>query len=386
MGAVDETVIQGLDWKQSVRAVSTGNVALSDSTAFTLDGVSLANEDRVLLKDQSTGAENGIYDVTTDGFTYSLARSLDASQDVLTAGAAVFVEEGSTNADCAFVLTTNDPITVDSTTQTWVKFAGAGSSIFVSTTTPTLLAKTPYAVSIDTDSRYPSALGSDVFFFVSGSIGATGNNDKKSLFGGDLCISGALSQGYLGLASGTSSHVEGYTTYAYGNYSHAEGTATQTSGHYSHAEGFSTSAQGESSHAEGSTTTSTGVGSHSEGTGTSAAGNYSHAEGSGTDAAGYASHAEGLNTRASGESSHAEGFSCETSGSYSHAEGLWTVASGSGQTTVGSYNLRGNDFSLFVVGDGTSDVMRGDIVRVNPGPTVGDGQVQVTGSLVSSLG
>ena len=128
--------------------------------------------------------------------------------------------------------------------------------------------------------------------------------------------------------------------------------------------------------------------SHSEGYGTIAFNNYSHSEGERTRALGIGSHAEGYYTVASGSYSHAEGVGTTATGYGSHAEGIYTIASGSGQLASGKYNLRNNDFSLFVIGDGTGDsnATRGDIFRVNSGSTPGTGRVEVTGSLSITTG
>ena len=95
-------------------------------------------------------------------------------------------------------------------------------------------------------------------------------------------------------------------------------------------------------------------------------------------------HAQGRETTAGGDYSHAEGYQTVASGTYSHAEGIGTIASGSGQTVIGSYNLEGNNTSLFVIGDGKfviTQAYRGDIVRVNKGSNPGTGIVEITGSL-----
>jgi hypothetical protein len=115
--------INGMDWKQSVRATSTGNVSLAAPGA-TLDGVTLAVNDRVLLKNQSTASQNGIYVWT--GAAAALTRTADAVQGTLTADAAVFVEEG-TQADTQWRLTTDGIITVDTTAQTWAQIGAAVS-------------------------------------------------------------------------------------------------------------------------------------------------------------------------------------------------------------------------------------------------------------------
>lgn len=117
--------------------------------------------------------------------------------------------------------------------------------------------------------------------------------------------------------------------------------------------------------------------SYADGNSTSL-GNSSHAEGEST-ALGPSSHAEGSG-KAIAAYSHAEGNLTEALGDQSHAAGLATVASGSNQYAVGKYNKRGNDFSLFVIGNGTDDpdADRSDILRVNTD------SVQVSGSLIVS--
>ena len=122
-------LLQGLDVKQSVRvATTTSDANNSLSTAYangqTLDGVSLATGDRVLIKDHSTGTENGVYVVQASGAP-SRAPDFDSNADV-TAGAFVFVEEGS-NADQGFVLTNNGTVTIGSTSLTFAQFSGAGT-------------------------------------------------------------------------------------------------------------------------------------------------------------------------------------------------------------------------------------------------------------------
>lgn len=169
----------GLDWKESCRVATTANISLTPSPT-SIDGVTLDVDDRILVKDQSSASQNGIY--YFDGTDF--VRTTDASGSNLTSGAAVYIEEGNVNSECSFVLTTHNPITVGSTSLTWIKFAGAGSAIFTSITSPGQYAKTDYMVSFDTDLRYTSAIGSDVYFFVSGS------DTEKSVFGGDVVISG----------------------------------------------------------------------------------------------------------------------------------------------------------------------------------------------------
>nr|BAR25957.1 phage-related tail fiber protein [uncultured Mediterranean phage uvMED]BAR25985.1 phage-related tail fiber protein [uncultured Mediterranean phage uvMED]BAR25992.1 phage-related tail fiber protein [uncultured Mediterranean phage uvMED]BAR26043.1 phage-related tail fiber protein [uncultured Mediterranean phage uvMED]BAR26086.1 phage-related tail fiber protein [uncultured Mediterranean phage uvMED] len=113
---------QGLDVKESVKAATTGNITLSGTQ--TIDGVSLSVGDRVLVKNQTTGSENGIYVVASSG--WSRAADADADSEV-TAGLFTFVEEGTVNGDAGFSLTTNDDITVGTTALSFSQFSGAGN-------------------------------------------------------------------------------------------------------------------------------------------------------------------------------------------------------------------------------------------------------------------
>ena len=98
-------------YKTPVKAASTENVSLT-ATTLTLDGITLIAGDRVLLKDQTTGTQNGIYNF----FPGALVRAADAdSSGDLEAGTAVIVEDGATNRDMLFVLTTNNPIVLGTT-------------------------------------------------------------------------------------------------------------------------------------------------------------------------------------------------------------------------------------------------------------------------------
>lgn len=112
---------QGLDVKDSVRVATTANISLSGTQ--TIDGVAVIAGDRVLVKNQSTGADNGIYDVAAGA--WSRAADANASAEV-TAGLFVFVAEGTSNADTGWVLTTNDPITLGTTALSFTQFSGAG--------------------------------------------------------------------------------------------------------------------------------------------------------------------------------------------------------------------------------------------------------------------
>ena len=119
-------LIQGLDVKGSVRAASTANATLSTAYANgqTVGGVTVATGDRILIKEQSTGSENGVYTVNASGAP-TRATDFDSNAGI-TAGAFVFVEEG-TNGDQGFVLTNNGTITIGSTSLIFTQFSGAGN-------------------------------------------------------------------------------------------------------------------------------------------------------------------------------------------------------------------------------------------------------------------
>ena len=122
-----DAVKVGLDFKDSVRVASTATVNISSAPAA-IDGVTLSSDDRVLLKNQSTGSQNGIY--VFNGSGSAMTRATDADADVeVTAGMFVFVEEGTTNADNGYVLTTDGTITVGSTSLTFTQFSGAGQIV-----------------------------------------------------------------------------------------------------------------------------------------------------------------------------------------------------------------------------------------------------------------
>ena len=117
-----DAVKTGLDVKDSVKVATTANITLSGTQ--TIDGVSVSADDRVLVKNQSTASQNGIYDCKSG--TWARSSDFDANSEV-TSGAFVFVEQGTVGADQGFVLTTDGSITVGSTSLSFTQFSGAGS-------------------------------------------------------------------------------------------------------------------------------------------------------------------------------------------------------------------------------------------------------------------
>ena len=121
-----DSLAQGIDVRASCRVASTANIVLSTGTALTIDGVVTVAGDRVLVKDQTTTTENGIYVVAAGA--WSRAADADSSAEV-TAGMFTFVSEGTVNADAGFVLTTNDAITLGTTALAFAQFSGAGQVV-----------------------------------------------------------------------------------------------------------------------------------------------------------------------------------------------------------------------------------------------------------------
>ena len=118
-----DAVKTGLDVKDSVRVTTPGsNITLSGLQ--TIDGISLSADDRVLVKDQNTASENGIY-LAKSG---SWVRASDANENSeVTSGLFTFTEEGSLNGSAGFVLTTSGSITVGTTGLAFAQFSGAGN-------------------------------------------------------------------------------------------------------------------------------------------------------------------------------------------------------------------------------------------------------------------
>jgi hypothetical protein len=123
-GYVD-SVATGLDVHESVRVASTGNVVVASGlvNGVTIDGVVVATGDRVLLKNQTTASENGIYVVAASG---AAARASDNnSSSNYESGTFVFVEQGTANAATGWIVTTQGTIVVGTTSVTWTQMSSS---------------------------------------------------------------------------------------------------------------------------------------------------------------------------------------------------------------------------------------------------------------------
>jgi parallel beta-helix repeat protein len=124
-----DSVAQGLNAKASVKVATTvaGTLASSFENGDTVDGVVLATNDRILIKNQVTGSENGIYTVNASG---APTRATDADVDAeVVSGMYCFVTSGTVNSSTGWVLTTANPITLGSTSLSFAQFSAAPNII-----------------------------------------------------------------------------------------------------------------------------------------------------------------------------------------------------------------------------------------------------------------
>ena len=127
---VDDAIAQSMynqDWKNSVRVASTANVNIASAPA-SIDGVTLSNGNRVLLKNQTAGSENGIYVFNGSGSAMTRAEDANTSAEV-TSGMAVSVEEGTQNQRTSWKLTTANPIVLATTSLAFELFVVTSSPV-----------------------------------------------------------------------------------------------------------------------------------------------------------------------------------------------------------------------------------------------------------------
>ena len=230
----------GLDVKSSVRVATTANITLSGTQ--TIDGVALSVGDRVLVKDQGTGSANGIYVVASG----SWARSTDADNNPgseVTSGMFTFVEEGTLNSDSGWVLTTDDPITLGTTSLAFAQFSGTGQIVAGNGLTKTgntldVQVGTGIAIVSDTVTLASSVAGAGLTF-TSGVLDVVGTTDRitinsdsidiASTYAGQSSITtlGTIATGtWNGTTIGSAYGGTGFSTYATGDLIYASATNT----------------------------------------------------------------------------------------------------------------------------------------------------------------
>ena len=122
-----DNVARGLYWKAPVRAATTASGTLASAYAGgqSVDGVVLATNDRILIKNQATASENGIYTVNASG---APSRAADADTNgELAPGTSLSVTEGTANGDKAFIIISDAAITIGTTAQAWGQLSGGAT-------------------------------------------------------------------------------------------------------------------------------------------------------------------------------------------------------------------------------------------------------------------
>ena len=185
----------------------------TDSAAF--DGVTLVLNDRVLVTEQGVGAgssvDNGIYyvsDVGSVGSPWVLTRDTDFdTSDKVTAGAHTFIEEGSTADNTGWVLSTNDPITIDTTGLSFTIFTsqgsttasnlGAGSDVFKTKLVNDLQFRTLIATN--------ATNSTNILELVENTDDITFNIDQLKITGTGSLNEGSITSGFGSIDNGASS-------------------------------------------------------------------------------------------------------------------------------------------------------------------------------------
>lgn len=162
--------------KESVRVATTANITIATAlnNGDSLDGITLATDDRVLVKDQSTGSQNGLYVVGA-----TPVRAYDQSTDDPAFGFLVYVREGTANGGKAYRNTNTTAPTIGSTALTFAEF-GTGASLTIK------------------DEGTPLATAASSIDFVGAGVVASGATAAKT-----VTISGAPAGAAGGDLSGT---------------------------------------------------------------------------------------------------------------------------------------------------------------------------------------
>jgi hypothetical protein len=173
-----DNVARGLTWKAPVRAATTANVTVS-APGSSIDGVTLSAGDRILLKNQTTASENGIW--TWSGAGTPLSRAVDADGGTeMNPGTATTVLEGTTNGDKVFMVTSDAAVTIGTTSTTWGQLGGggttysAGNGINIASTTISAVATTGITVT-------GSGIGIDTAVVVRKYAANVGNGSSTSI-------------------------------------------------------------------------------------------------------------------------------------------------------------------------------------------------------------
>jgi hypothetical protein len=184
--------ISDIDYKQAVRAVATSSVVLGGGAPTVVDGVNLVLNDRVLVTNQNTGSQNGLYYVATlgTGANGTWARTTDGNENgEIEAGMIVMVTEGTSYADTQWKLTTNNPITVGSTALTFVQNYSTNSII---AGTSNVVVNSNSNVTISSAGTSNVLVVTSTGANITGTVSASGNISGSFILGNGSQLSGIV--------------------------------------------------------------------------------------------------------------------------------------------------------------------------------------------------
>ena len=182
--------IFNIDYKQAVRAVTVGNIAVSGGAPNLVDGVNLSVNDRILVTGQDTHSDNGLYYVRTVGTgsngTWTSTTDANDTGEV-EAGMIVMVTEGTTYADTQWKLTTDNPIFIGITGLTFVQNYSTNS---ISAGTSNVIVGTGANIRIDVAGTSNVAVFATTGEYVTGVVSATGNITGNYFIGNGSQLTG----------------------------------------------------------------------------------------------------------------------------------------------------------------------------------------------------
>ena len=188
-----DSIAQGLSVKDACTAATTANITLSG--AQTIDGISIVATNRVLVKNQTAAAENGIYVCAAGAWS----RSTDTNTWAKLVSAFTFILSGTTQANTSWVSTVAAGGTLGTTAVTWVQFSGAaaytaGTGLTLAGTSFSLTA--PVTVALGGTNRTSAGIAS--FNNITGytASGATGTTSSNVVFSASPTLTGTLTAGY----------------------------------------------------------------------------------------------------------------------------------------------------------------------------------------------
>ena len=349
---------------------------------LTKTGITTGNTVRAFHVTQSVDAFTG-----TDAYDISLSGSLNVTGSIFISGDNISISASHRIYGSSFIGENADIQTLENSSGTTITIA---DSLYFSNSNANITCSGNYSSSGDILFNPSNAsTGTSVLtidpttgkVFRTGSYGGSSGGGSTSAAGNNYEIqfnsastfqaTSSLKFNYL-----SQSLEQGYQVEAKGLHSHAEGGYTLAAGNVDHAEGYETTASSVGWPAGGGAAAA----AHAEGYHTIAYGIGAHAEGYATIVSASSAHAEGAGTLANGTGSHAEGYKTTASGDYSHTAGWETYATGSGigQSVIGWFNEPVTGNGDFIIGNGTSNGSRSNLLHAS------GNLVAITGSLIVS--